>query len=133
METENVCLDSCFIIDLLRKDEGAREFLEKNTAALYITDLNLFEISDGAVFGKGGKKNIGILFNLLDDVQIIPALGNYGLNAAKISASLQRKGSPVGDMDCLISSVMLNSGINKIVTRNVKHFEKIPGIKVLKY
>lgn len=50
----------------------------------------------------------------------------------RITAYLQARGAPRGDMDVLIASVALVHG-EQIVTRNTKHFEGIPGLIVETY
>jgi tRNA(fMet)-specific endonuclease VapC len=50
----------------------------------------------------------------------------------RLSAALQARGAPRGDMDVLIASVALVHG-EWIVTRNTRHFESIPGLRVEGY
>lgn len=42
-----------------------------------------------------------------------------------------REGKFTGIADIMIAGTMKSHGIDTIVTRNVKHFEKIGGIKVI--
>lgn len=51
---------------------------------------------------------------------------------ARVKAELYRCGNPVPDMDVLISSVALAES-QCVVTRNVRHFEKIRDLKVITY
>ena len=53
--------------------------------------------------------------------------------AAEIYDSLDSKGLRIDDNDVLICGIMLTNGIKKILTKNVKHFEKIKEIEILKY
>ena len=53
--------------------------------------------------------------------------------AAEIFYDLKRKGFDIGQFDCMIASIFLMNGVNKIITRNVKHFINIPGLKVISY
>lgn len=50
----------------------------------------------------------------------------------RITAYLQTQGTPRGDMDVLIASVAVVHG-ERIVTRNTKHFEGLPGLLVETY
>ncbi len=50
----------------------------------------------------------------------------------RITARLQARGTPRGDMDVLIAAVALVHG-ERIVTRNTRHFEAIPGLVVESY
>lgn len=49
-----------------------------------------------------------------------------------VTARLQARGAPRGDMDVLIAAVALAHG-ERIVTRNTRHFEAIPGLAVESY
>lgn len=51
----------------------------------------------------------------------------------RLSATLQRQGRPVGERDLFIAATALSYGESRIVTRNVKDFERIPGIEVVTY
>ena len=46
---------------------------------------------------------------------------------------LKSKGETIEDFDCAIAAILLSNGVNKIITRNKKHFERIKGLTVLKY
>ena len=57
-----------------------------------------------------------------------PAAEMYG----RVAAALRRQGSPIGDFDTLIASVAMSRG-QSIVTRNAKHFRRIPSLVVIPY
>jgi tRNA(fMet)-specific endonuclease VapC len=44
-----------------------------------------------------------------------------------IKAELRRTGQPIGDLDLLIASVAMSRNL-KVVTNNLRHFERIPEI-----
>jgi len=50
----------------------------------------------------------------------------------RLTAELYARGTPRGDMDTLIASVVLVHG-DRLVTRNAKHFEGIPALVVETY
>jgi tRNA(fMet)-specific endonuclease VapC len=50
----------------------------------------------------------------------------------RIVGHLQSKGTAIGDVDTLIGAVALETG-HPVVTRNVRHFERIPGLEVITY
>jgi tRNA(fMet)-specific endonuclease VapC len=49
---------------------------------------------------------------------------NYG----KIKSHLENKGEPEDDADLLMASIALTNG-STLVTNNIDHFKKIPGLK----
>jgi len=53
--------------------------------------------------------------------------------AAEVYGNLESKGNLIDDNDILIVGIMLSNGITKILTKNIKHFEKIQGIEIIQY
>jgi predicted nucleic acid-binding protein len=45
---------------------------------------------------------------------------------------LERQGQVIGDMDALIASVALEQD-ELLVTRNIAHFQRVPGLRVEGY
>lgn len=100
----------------------------------YTTDISIFETADGILSGdKRSGKRFDSFISFLDRIRILSPIGQYSLEAARIKASTYRKGRPIDDNDCFIAALMKKSGINTIVTRNVRHFTGIPGIKPISY
>jgi predicted nucleic acid-binding protein len=133
------CLDSTFLIDLMKNDEGAvnkaREMEGKILMAT--TEINVFEIASGIELGKVGdaKKRqkmgqAGALFNRLN---VLPLDREGALRGARIVGELKRKGSPVDVLDALVAGISLTHGCDVVVTRNKRHFEHVKGLKVETY
>jgi tRNA(fMet)-specific endonuclease VapC len=51
------------------------------------------------------------------------------VRAGDLLALLDSKGVPIGTEDVLIGATALLAGLS-VVTRNVRHFDRIPGLKV---
>jgi tRNA(fMet)-specific endonuclease VapC len=66
---------------------------------------------------------------LLHDMACLPfdeaAADLYGV----IRAHLDRAGTPIGPNDLLIAAIVLAAGA-KLVTRNVREFERVPGLAI---
>ncbi len=45
---------------------------------------------------------------------------------------LQARGTTIGDMDALIGAAALQAG-HPVITRNVRHFERVVGLQVISY
>lgn len=52
------------------------------------------------------------------------------VEGGKIYSRLVKEGGTIELNDCLISATAISQGINKIVTRNINHFERIKEIEV---
>ena len=53
--------------------------------------------------------------------------------AAEIYDILESQGQIIDDNDILIAGIMFTNGIKKIITKNVRHFERIEGLEIIKY
>ena len=54
---------------------------------------------------------------------------NAAVTAADILAFLERRGEPIGLPDALIAATALDAGLT-MVTANVRHFRRIPKLRV---
>ncbi|MGQ9572730.1 MAG: type II toxin-antitoxin system VapC family toxin [Chloroflexota bacterium] len=66
---------------------------------------------------------------LLPNLPVLPfdvaAARRYG----EVRAELERRGTPAGDADVRIAAIALAHGLT-VVTANVRHFQRIPGLTV---
>ena len=133
-----ICLDSCVIIDFLNKDINAQKVLKQfYNEGLFVTEIAIFEVAKGVIYSsmnqKIKKQEYDHFLNFVSSFNILPSLGQFSLEAAKISADLLKKGKPIDDNDCLTIAIMKKNNIKKIITRNVKHFSQIQDIKIISY
>ena len=54
-------------------------------------------------------------------------------HAGRIWWTLQKKGHMIGEFDVMIAGVLLEHGVTKILTRNAKHFARVPGLRTVVY
>lgn len=126
------CLETDFLVALIRKDERAIEKLKKLVESgerLTTTPINASELFKGAYMSKNVKENLKKVRGVLSRLDIL----DFNLAASdiygKISSELERKGEPIGEMDTLIASIALAHN-ERIVTRNVKHYSRVKGLEV---
>lgn len=126
--------DTCFIIDLLRNDSGAKlkaEELDKKQSSLFITAVSVFELWQGIddIKNKEKLEKINILLESM-------GLLNLDKESAKIGGrfhgELYATGEAIDPQDSMIAGIALKYG-KKILTRNVKHFSKIKKIELENY
>lgn len=125
-----VCLDTDFIIALLRAQSEAvkkAEELERRKERNTTTPISAFELYIGAYLSKKSQENLKLVTDFLENVDIL----NFDLLAAeiagKIEAELERTGRPIGIRDSMVAGIALRHE-QKIITRNIKHFNQIPNI-----
>lgn len=135
MEAARICLDTTFLIDLLRElpaaVEEARELKEAGPD-LSTTSINAFELYIGAI-RSASPKRMAKLEALLADLRILPLGKEEAQEAASIIVDLTRKSKPVEMRDALIAGCMLRNAYPSVVTRNTEDFARIPKIEVIGY
>jgi tRNA(fMet)-specific endonuclease VapC len=118
--------DTDVLIDYLAgKGEAAavEELLRRG--AIRTTVITRFELLSGA-------RNAKQLARL---VQLLAAMPSLALDdaaadaASEIRRSLERSGHPIGMADSLIAGIVASND-GTLLTRNRRHFERIPGIRL---
>ena len=128
-----VVIDSDLIIKYLRKKpkyavEYLNELFDKEER-LKTTIFNYAELLEGAYLTNNVPKNLRYIKEFLAKFEILSFQLLDANLFSQIHAQLLKSGTPVGDMDVLIASIVLNKG-ETLITRNTKHFSKIPRLKI---
>ena len=124
-------LDTDVVIDHIRGRKLLDESVLKKGALISL--ITLGELYYGSFKSEKGKKGIAIIrqdLNLLR-IELLSLTEGMIEKFAKVKADLMLKAKRLEDFDLLIAATALNLGLT-LVTRNVKHFERIKGLKVLK-
>jgi tRNA(fMet)-specific endonuclease VapC len=124
-----VCFDTNFLIDLMEQDATAKSKLRSLSSdcnLLYTTTITLAELYRGAYLSKDTHKEVDKIQNLLGFVKLL----TMDANSAKIfgELSVQLKTNMIGDADLFISSIVLSNN-EVLLTKNLKHFERVPKLK----
>ncbi|MBD3155179.1 MAG: PIN domain-containing protein [Candidatus Aenigmarchaeota archaeon] len=127
-----VCLDTDIMIAFLRGNKEAMEKIDsfsKFGIQLSTTPINVCELYIGAYKSKDSEENIKLVDEFLESIMCL----NFDFKPCKLVGSLtsdlMKKGKFIGEMDVLISSLVLLYD-EVLVTRNVKHFERIKGLRL---
>jgi hypothetical protein len=125
--------DTSFLIDIMRRDPGAirtYEEYEEQGIALSTTAVTAMELYKGAYVSKDCR-NVERVRTILELFTILPLDDTVYEAFGRIAAGLSLTGKPIGDFDEAIAAIVLCSD-GGIITRD-RHFEKIPGLKVIGY
>lgn len=127
-----VCLDTSFLVNLIRGNEETEGLLkhfilEENK--ITITSPSIMEIVSGASLDKSARQEKERIFDILSSLQVMDLGAKEATSAGEIQAELILSGSTIGDIDILIGAIAREND-ETLVTRNKKHFEKIPGLKI---
>ena len=127
-------LDTTAIIDIFRGDAGIQDFLRKNREPISSTMLNYLELYFGIDNGSKNSKKEGDYYDeFFESIITFELKKDSCKKASEIMSYLKNRGTPIEGFDCAIAAIFLTNGVKKILTRNIKHFEKINGIEVLSY
>lgn len=132
-------MDTTFLVDVLRKDGAAIEWLDSaEEEPLYTSEINTFELYTGLYrICRSSRDKIQRrteeLEQILARVEVLPFERAASLESAKILAQLLSKGTPIGSRDVMIAGTALSKGIKRVLTRNVQHFERISSVSVESY
>lgn len=132
-------LDTSFLIDLHREVKAERlssafEFMETldDREALGVSVHVLCELRGGAELCKRVIREHEALDQLLQGFHIAHTDERFMPIYARLYASLVRSGQLIGAVDLLIATHALVEDA-ALVTRNAKHFTRVPGLRVLSY
>jgi tRNA(fMet)-specific endonuclease VapC len=129
-----ICLDSDFMISLLRGNKEAIakvKNLEESSKEIVSTAISALELYVGivAVDGISGKR-IEITRDFLSNITILPLDASSAERSAYILNTLKKIGKSIGLKDSLIAGIALEHNAD-LLTRNIKHFERISGLKIV--
>jgi predicted nucleic acid-binding protein len=128
--------DTTFIIDLTNLDPGAVKLAAKvdgDGENVAISAITAHEYLLGVHLAYYGKAQLGQKLESaerdLSKFGILPLEGEVAETSAKIHAQLIKKGRQTGINDVYIAATAIHHGA-ELVSRNVKHFRDIPGLRL---
>ena len=123
------CLDSAIVIDYLKGDKPTKFRLDNTFSKIFITNITLCELFNGAYLSNDVEKNLSLVNSLFDYFYILELDNNaariYGIKYSE----LKSMGKLTQDFDLLIAAICVSNNM-VLVTKNKKHFENIKGLKV---
>ena len=130
-----VCLDSSAIIDILRKrlefeqlkvKFGKDEIIKIPSPAIIEVIRGLYLNQNIPNVQENEKEKINKLFS---SFPILDLDKESAILAGEIEANLINRGETIDMEDIMIGAIVKQNG-EKLLTRNVKHFERIKGLEV---
>lgn len=77
-----------------------------------------------------GSRREQQLYQLFRHMPILALDGRAAMMAAQVERKLRMEGRPIGPADVFIAGICLAQGL-PVVTQNVRHFERIPDLRVV--
>lgn len=125
MEINGYLFDSDILIDYLRGNENANNFLleSRKTSNLYISLISIAEIYSGKdILDFKKRENINEFLNNFYKITINEEISKQ--------AGLIRLKYKIFMADALIAASAFNFGLI-LITKNIKHFKNIKNLKIL--
>jgi tRNA(fMet)-specific endonuclease VapC len=118
--------DTDVLIDFLRGAGAAERIeIELSTGRLCTTAVTAFELWAGWK----NPQQLAIVETLLAAVTILPLDVSSARRAGEVRRDLERSGTTIGMADSLIAGIALDHGAI-LITRNQKHYQRVPGLKL---
>lgn len=134
------CLDTSFLVDLASRRGKLRTRAFKKLAELAVgpeplatTRFCVAELYVGIARCERPKAEERAVKSVLEGLVILDFDDRAARLFAQITAELQVKGRPIGDMDVLIAATAMAAGHYRLVTKDTSHFTSIPQLDVEGY
>lgn len=125
-------LDTDVCIDVLRgRDQRARSRL-RGLGDLAVSGITVSELAYGAGHSSQPADNRTEVDLLIATVDVIDLDVDAAWHAGDIRAELAFSGAPIGGYDLLIAGTARSRDLT-LVTRNLREFERVPGLRVLSW
>ena len=134
MKNKQYLLDTNILIDFLDGVPSVIEHvLKAGVKTCYVSSVSIHELFYGAYLAKEKKeeyynKEIKKINKLIEFFDILP-LSEQAEQYGRIKYALKKKGEMIDEFDMLIAGQALSEELT-VVTDNVKHFNRIEGLKI---
>lgn len=122
-------LDTCVCISMFRNEGHVREkLLNVGLENCYISEITIAELYFGVAKAENKKHKLEDIKRVQQMFKVIPAYSSFK-EYGEIRHSLEHTGLRVDQFDLLIGATAIHHQMT-LVTSNLKHFERMPGIEI---
>ena len=131
-------LDTSFLVDLLREARrgeagpATRELDELAEEDLWISVFVACELEAGIELSKRPERERERVAELTAGLQVVYPDSRFAATYGRLLAELTRRGETIAAMDLLIGTAAVLDEA-PLVTRNERHFARVPGLRVIAY
>lgn len=128
-------VDTTFLIDILRGSEKVSEWEKKfdeGKEEPMVSAISVMELWEGALRSDRTDEELEKIERLLRGLTSIDFDSEMGKLSGELRASLIEEGRPIDVEDIMICASAMKSN-QKILTRNLEHFERIEGLELKTY
>lgn len=124
-------LDSCFLIDVMTKDDGAiakREEILQSGVPTVVAAPSSTEVERGLDTERRQRR----FRSLMTDLSVVAYDHEIARRAADILRTLDDRGEPIGTLDAMVAATAASRD-EPVVTRNLSEFDRVEGLTVSPY
>ena len=120
-------LDTCVCISMFRNEGAVRETLRRvGIDNCYISEITVAELYFGLAKANDKKRKLEDIQEVQRLFRVLPAYSSFR-EYGEIRHSLEHTGMRVDQFDLLIGATAIHHRMT-LVTSNLKHFERMPGL-----
>ena len=124
-------LDTNTVLDYFRGKGGvAARMLTVPPREVALPAIVAYEVWVGVLGSQNAKRRQLEYEQFLAAVEVLPFDSVVGRRAAELRHALERRGEGIGPLDTLIAATALSHNAT-LVTRNVREFGRVPGLKLV--
>lgn len=123
-------LDTDICIYWLKGDDSIeKKIVQIGFSNICITVITECELFYGAFKSAKKEKNLSVIGELKSKINTLHTVEGVSPIYGKLKSELGNKGQTIDDADLLIASIALSNNAI-LVTNNISHFKRIPGLKI---
>ena len=123
-------IDTDWLIDVLRGITASIEVIDRlREFGLGVSIISIGEVYEGAFRASDQSARLSDYRQFLAAFVSVPLTHTTMETFAKLRANLRRTGNLIPDFDLLIAATALEHDLTPL-TRNIRHFERIPGLQI---
>lgn len=123
-------LDTSTVLDILHfHRDSLLNFELTPIQDISVSIIVVHELFQGAQESGSGSRSKKLLERFLKTLEVIPFRVADAEESSQITRSLIKQGKPIGNLDPFIAAQAISANAT-LVTRNLKHFSRIPNLNV---
>lgn len=123
-------LDTNIVIYTMKnRPQQVKRYFQKNHGQMGVSTVTLGELVFGAEYSQQVERNLADIEAMAARLEVLPFDDKAAYHFGQVRAALYRSGNPIGPYDMMIAGHARACGL-KLVTNNVKEFERVPGLLI---
>jgi tRNA(fMet)-specific endonuclease VapC len=123
-------IDSDVVADALKgRPQAVQQLSTLAPNGLAISLITYGEIYEGILYSQNPTASERVFRQFLRDVTVIPLTRPIMRRFAQLRGQLRAAGNIISDFDLLIAATAIHNNL-ALVSRNKKHFQRVPGLSL---